>query len=306
MSTMDTPTGDSGKAGTYRCYVRKRFGAESMEIIQFANAVIEDMQRQGFSLTLRQLYYKFVSKNRLPNTDESYHRLGSIISDARLAGLVSWTAIEDRVRNLRGLNTVDAPIDAVKRAREHYHRDLWSTQDWRPEVWIEKNALIGVIAGICNTLRVDFFATVGYNSQSEQWNAGQRLANYVAKGQRPIIFHLGDHDPSGLDMTRDNQERLSMFAGTQILVQRLALNMNHIEQYHLPPNPAKVSDSRAADYIRRYGRGSWELDAMDPSMIAAVIEDAVLRIRDHDKWSAALAEEASDKDTLDEVIHELG
>lgn len=292
--------------GHFRAYVPKEFGEDAMRMILAANKIIEEYERNGYSLTLRQLYYQFVARGLLANADANYKRLGTLVSDGRLAGLISWTAIEDRTRNLRGINTLESPAEAVRRARESYALDLWHNQDWRPEVWIEKEALVGVIGGICAKLRVDFFACRGYNSQSEQWRAGQRFARYIQKGQRPIVFHLGDHDPSGIDMTRDNQDRLSLFAGQPVSVSRLALNMPQIEQYGPPPNPAKLSDSRARDYIEKFGDSSWELDALSPDVIANLIENAVMRVRDPKKWEEALDEEDADKETLQTVIEEMG
>lgn len=291
--------------GHFRCYVPKRFGGDNMLMIARANDIISEYDEKGFSLTVRQLYYQFVARGHLGNTLRNYQNLSVLISDARLAGLVDWLAIEDRTRNLRGISTTTGPAAAVKSARADYARDLWENQPWRPEVWIEKEALIDVVGGICNTLRVDFFACRGYNSQSEQWRAGQRFAGYTRKGQRPIVFHLGDHDPSGIDMTRDNQERLSLFAGSPVLVQRLALNMPQIEHYNPPPNPTKLTDSRAAGYIEQFGDSSWELDALDPVTISNLIADAVAKVRDEGLWSTALAQEASEKDDLDEIIKGL-
>ena len=143
-------------------------------------------------------------------------------------------------------------------------------------------------------------------SQSEQWRAGRRLARYVAKGQRPIVFHLGDHDPSGIDMTRDNGERLSMFAGVPMQVVRLALNRDQVDRYHAPPNPAKVTDSRYAAYQREHGEESWELDALDPEVIQELISSAVGRLREPAAWDAALLQEAEDSRALEELAEELG
>lgn len=291
--------------GHYRCYAPKKFGAEALAMIGQANVIIDRYREQGFTLTLRQLHYQFVSRDLYANTVKNYSRLGDVVSDGRLAGLIDWLAIEDRGRNLRGVNTHQGPADAVKAARAGYAIDLWRDQEWRPEVWIEKEALVGVIGGICNQLRVDFFACKGYNSQSEQWRAGRRFADYVNRGQRPIVFHLGDHDPSGIDMTRDNRDRLSLFAGVPVTVVRIALNMPQIEQYGPPPNPAKMTDSRAKDYVDRFGDDSWELDALDPSVIRDLIADSVRQVRDPTRWDAALAREAGDLDTLDLIIEGL-
>ncbi len=282
----------------------KKFGAEAIAKIGVANSIIE--QFKGYSITIRQLYYQFVAHHGLPNVPSEYNKLATLISDARLAGLVSWDAIEDRTRNLRGQTYYKEPADVIKAAKSSYMIDKWADQDWRPEVWVEKDAQLGNISRICEKLGVDYFACRGYNSQSEQWRAGQRFASYVQKGQRPIVFHLGDHDPSGIDMTRDNQERLSLFAGVPIIVARLALNMNQVEQYAPPPNPAKLTDSRATDYIAKFGDESWELDALSPKVIADLIETNVLRVRDEKKWDAALAREAEHLDKLDRMIEEMG
>lgn len=290
--------------GTFLRYIDKKLGDPSLVIIGQANQIIEEYAAQHLDLTLRQLYYQFVARGLLENKQSEYNRLGTIISDGRLCGLIPWDKLVDRTRNLMGLETHKSPAEILKDAASSYRRDLWQEQHWRPEVWVEKEALTGVVNGICNQLRVDFFACRGYNSQSEQWRAGQRLARYVRDGQRPIIFHLGDHDPSGIDMTRDNRERLEMFAGTPIIVQRLGLNMSQVEELQPPPNPAKFNDPRAAAYIERYGNESWELDALDPKYIRDLISNAVKEIRDEEVWGRSLAREVADKDRLQTLADE--
>lgn len=291
--------------GHYRAYIARNFGPDALERIGTLNKIIEEYGRKGFALTLRQLYYQHVAKGLIKNDDREYARLGNLVNDGRLAGLISWTAIEDRDRNLMGLETWDGPAALLKEARSKYRRDLWIDQPMRPEVWVEKKAMQDVVGQICGRLRVDFFACKGYVSQSEQWRAGQRFARYIRNGQQPIVFHLGDHDPSGIDMTRDNRDRLSMFAGTPIQVVRLALNMNQVDQYKPPPNPAKVKDSRFEDYQRKFGDESWELDALNPEVIQDLIETAVMRIRDKRRWDDALAQEVSEKQMLSDMIEEV-
>ncbi len=290
---------------TLLAYERKKLSDDRLRTIGIANEIIEEYEKAGLSLTLRQLYYQFVARGLIENSDRSYDRLGSAINDGRMGGLISWTAIEDRTRNLMGINTFRSPAELLRSARSRYAKDLWRDQEWRPEVWVEKDALVGVIGGICQELRVDYFACRGYNSQSEQWRAGQRLARYVQKGQRPIIFHLGDHDPSGIDMTRDNTERLGLFAGTPVMVVRLALNMDQVRHYNPPPNPAKLSDSRARDYVSKFGDESWELDALDPRVIQRLIRENVERIRNESIWQEALADEAADLDEIDIMIERM-
>ncbi len=290
---------------TYLRYVDKKFSAENSELLRLCNIVIADYEQQGLKMTLRQLYYQLVSKNVFANDDRNYDRLGDVISNGRLAGLISWDAIEDRTRYVRGRSFFETPEQCFKQAREGYMIDRWAGQPFRPVVGIEKDALVGVIEGICHELCIDYTSFRGYSSQSEIWRLGQRFADDYRRGQQPIVFHLGDHDPSGLDMTRDLEKRLSMFAGTQVQVVRLALNMPQIEKYQPPANPAKMKDVRAPAYVEKYGNSSWELDALRPNVLSELIRSNVMRLRDGQLWEERLAEEAEDKDRMDQAMEKM-
>jgi hypothetical protein len=282
-------------------FVGKRFSAGSLEVIEQANEILNEYAEQRLVLTLRQLYYQFVARGLLPNKQTEYKRLGSIISDARIAGLVDWSMMEDRTRSLREQSKWDSPSDIVSACARQFRLDIWADQQYRPEIWIEKDALVGVIEGPCNELRVPYFACRGYSSQSAQYEAGVRFRKYKMKGQIPIVFHFGDHDPSGIDMTRDNEDRLKMFSRVGVRVERLALTMEQIERYDPPPNPAKESDSRAADYIAEYGDKSWELDALEPTVIGDLIRESVGRLIDPRKWAAREDAEDDGRDKLEQI-----
>jgi hypothetical protein len=282
------------------CYVPRRFSADARTAIQQANDIIAEYQRQGYSLTLRQLYYQFVSRDLIPNNMKSYKRLGSIVNDGRLAGLIDWSAIEDRTRNLHELASWGSPKSIVAACASQFRIDKWSNQPCRVEVWIEKEALAGVFQRVCDELQVALFACRGYTSQSEMWVAGQRLKKIIDDGREARIIHFGDHDPSGIDMTRDIVDRLEMFSGG-VELKRLALNMDQVDEYGPPANPAKISDSRAAEYIRVYGDESWELDALEPNVLAGLVRDFVAGVRDETLWEEALAEEEEHKRLLREV-----
>ena len=279
-------------------YQEKQFRAASLATIQEANTIIDEYHRQGYDLTLRQLYYQFVSRDLLPNTQKSYKRLGGILNDARLAGLVDWDAIVDRTRNRRLLTRWENPAQIIDACVNSYHVDRWDGQPFRPEVWIEKDALVGVIQGVCNELDVPYFACRGYVSQSEQWRAGQRFRRDMRNGHDVVLFHLGVHDPSGIDMTRDNGDRLEMFSEAGIRVERLALNADQVAQYNPPPNPTKLTDSRAAGYLEEHGDESWELDALEPSVISDLIRQAVEGLIDWDIWDETKAREDEGRELL--------
>lgn len=304
------------------CYKDRQFTPASARMIRQANEIIGQYQAQGFQLTLRQLYYQFVSRDLLPNRQNEYNRLGSVINDARLAGQIDWEAIIDRTRNLQSLAHWDNPQQILSAVAQQFRTERWETQPRRVEVWIEKDALVGVIEGVCNRWDIPFFSCRGYTSASELWAAAQRLGAYIQAGQAVTILHLGDHDPSGKDMTRDIFDRLDLFLTTDLgdvlgygvddmgdpwddiadgfsvnydnrppfEVDRIALNWDQIQQYQPPPNPAKLTDSRAQAYIAEFGRESWELDALEPAVLSGLIEDQVDQIIDPQKWEQATDE----------------
>ena len=291
-----------------QAFIEKRFQAKTVAVIDQANAIITEYQAQGFVLTLRQLYYQFVARDLIANTQQSYDRIGSILNDARLAGLVDWEAIEDRTRSLAVNLRLNNPRHGLELLRDQWYGiDMWANQPQRVEVWIEKEALAGVIAGVCGELDVPYFACRGYVSQSEQWRAYRRHAYAQnANDQETVILHLGDHDPSGIDMTRDNQDRLDLFHGyRESYVKRIALTMDQINEYEPPPNFAKQTDSRFAAYAAEFGTDSYELDALEPAMLVELIRDWVGRFRDDDLMAVKEVQRDADLATLTEFIDGL-
>lgn len=289
-------------------YVVKNFQEKARQTIATANEIIHEYAEQGFDLTLRQLYYQFVARDIIPNTERSYKNLGKTINDGRLAGLIDWESITDRTRSLVAWQHETDPTTAIEELRDAYTIDMWTNQPRRVEVWIEKEALVGVIEDICFTNDVAYFACRGYVSQSEQWRAGRRFKRRSRSNQSTVVLHLGDHDPSGMDMTRDNADRLKMFSefGHAIEVKRIALNMDQIEQYDPPPNPTKFTDSRAKQYFMDYGDSSWELDALEPRVLTALINTEISKIRDSDLWAEREAQLDQDRAAFDDIIDNLG
>lgn len=274
-------------------------GASMRDVLR-AESICDEYRAAGYTLTLRQLYYQFVARGLIANNDKSYNRLGSLIDRGRKAGYLDWSMIEDRTRNLQALPHWDTPGDVIAAAKRSYGNDTWSDQPTRVEVWVEKEALAGIVERAASAWDCAWFSCRGYVSQSEMWNAAQRLGGYIAEGQRVVVLHLGDHDPSGIDMSRDIRDRLERFiigdAGSRlgwgstfvdaydedrescliemgqhfdavreglgfgtdpdyytdtisemIEVRRIALTIEQVRQFNPPPNPAKMSDSRAGD-----------------------------------------------------------
>jgi len=286
----------------YICYEEKNFHRKSMALIQTADEICKEYMEQGYTLTLRQLYYQFVARGIIENSMKSYHNLGNVINDARLAGLIDWDAIEDRTRNLEKQPTWESPKDILKACAQQFKFDYWDNQQTRIEVWVEKEALVGVIERVAFRYRCAYFACRGYSSQSESWRAGERFKEYNARGQAVVVLHLGDHDPSGIDMTRDNRDRLNMFSDYgDVTVKRLALNMDQVRKYNPPPNPAKLTDTRAGEYIANFGHSSWELDALDPKVIDDLISSNIEMYIDYKYWNEVKEKEQKARDKIERM-----
>jgi len=309
-------------------YISKNFGASSLDIIAKANRICAAFQRQGINLTLRGLYYRLVARDLFPddrrwyrdprtgkwvrdldglnpnstkNADPNYKWLGDIINDARLAGLVDWTYLVDETRALRSLAHWEDPFAIMDAVASQYRIDRWAKQPVHVEVWVEKDAMVGVLTGVCNTNDVPFFSCRGYTSQTAMHDAAQRLISIERSNKQDlVIIHLGDHDPSGVDMSRDIEDRLNLF-GCFPTVRRIALNMDQIEQYDPPPNPAKITDSRSGGYIDRYGDESWELDALDPAVLIQLIQAEIEDWRDDSQWALDTARQDRERTQLELV-----
>jgi len=301
--TMESECGYCGEpvGPANKVYVAKKFNKDHQHIISRANVFIEEYRKQGYKLSLRQLYYRFIAKAWLPNTEQSYKRLGSIITDARLAGEIPFDRIEDRGRKCKLPYNNDEPASVLDGIEYAYSEDRWATQDTYVEVWVEKDALSNVIERPCNTWDVPYMACKGYMSASAQWDAGNRFKAAEAEGKRTVLIHLGDHDPSGIDMTRDNQVRVSMFSECEVEIRRIAMNMDQIEKYSPPPNPTKVTDSRAKAYMREFGDTSWELDALTPSVISDLISSEIKSFIDFEAWNAAGEIERENREMLAKI-----
>lgn len=267
-------------------YIKKRFGQEALSLIETINGILDDYRSQGYDLSLRQLYYQLVSKNIVPNEEKSYKNVGGLVSDARLAGLVDWDMIKDRGREMVCNPHWQGTSHFLESVAPQFQVDLWEGQCNYVEVMVEKQALEGVLEPVCRRLDIPFTANKGYSSSSAMYEAGRRMYEKLRDEKQIYIIYLGDHDPSGIDMSRDVLDRLRMFSEcdegdtVKVEVNRVALNMAQVEEMNPPENPAKITDSRAAAYIRRFGTSSWELDAIEPRQLASLVTDTITSLLD--------------------------
>lgn len=286
-------------------FIPKKFTKAHEWVIRQANKIITEYMEQGYTLTLRQIHYQFVARDLYENTQQNYKRLGNILDAARKAGLVDWDAIEDRTRILRRIPVWDGPEKALERVRTSFKLDPWDEQPKlrRVEVWVEKDAAVGIVQPTCDNLRIPYFSCRGYSSSSGLYEAGKRLEAYRAAGYETIVLYLGDHDPSGVQMTEVSQERVDMYARHQIDFRRIALTIPQIEEFTPPPNFVKETDSRTKWYVERFEtEDCWELDALSPKTVDQIIRAEVEPLIDKEAWDKTLADEEEHRLVLSEII----
>ena len=260
-------------------------------MLERINTILEEYRNDGYVLTLRQLYYQLVSKDIIPNNDREYAKLSNILKKGRMAGIVDWSAIEDRVRVPKLPYWVRDVQHAIQDTIEQYRVDRMQGQQRNIEIWVEKDALSNVLFRVTSKYHIRLMVNRGYSSISAMYDAHRRLRS------GDVILYFGDHDPSGKDMVRDIRERMEEF-GREVDVRPVALTMEQIRRFNPPPNPAKITDPRAKWYIREYGRTSWELDALPPRELIRLVEEAVEELIDLDLYNRCLDREQRDIEEL--------
>ena len=266
--------------------------------------VIQEYSAAGYRLTLRQLYYQLVQRQLIPNTSNAYKKLSVVVDKGRKGGYIDWSAIVDRGRVTSKASDWDGPDAIIRDAISQYRVDRWEGQSYHVELWCEKDALTEILERVANRFHVRYLANRGYSSSTAMYDAAKRLERAHRDGRRLVVLYLGDHDPSGIDMTRDIEERLEMMTadGVEVDVERLALNVDQVMAHNIPSDPAKVSDSRYKNYTRLYGTRSWELDALEPAFLDTLVSQSIESFTNMRLYNEKLAIEELHKDALTKAV----
>lgn len=281
-------------------YLDTTFRKQTQERLDIIEAITQEYMAKGYTLTVRQIYYQLVARGHIANSQNSYKKIVDTVRNGRLAGALDWDAVEDRGRYLRSNPHWDSPRDMIYTAAQQYTIDKRSTQPVYCEAWIEKDSLISILEPVASRYDVPCFSCRGYPSITGVKDAAAR---YIREGRQRdacYLFYAGDFDASGLDITRDIQDRLRMF-GANVTVERIALTREQIEQYNPPPAPVKTSDKRAAGFIRQYGGSCWELDALEPQVLEKLYQDRISALTDLRLFEMEQRREAEERDALNKI-----
>lgn len=285
------------------------------------NDIIVEYQNEGYILTLRQLYYQLVSREIIPNKQAEYSKLSTLLKEGRMGGIVDWDAIEDRLRKPSKPSSWDTPQDAMNSLIYQYKLPRMEGQQNYIEVWVEKDALSGVLKRVTEKYHIPILVNRGYSSASAMFDAYNRFKNGIneillnedygdSDGANVIILYLGDFDPSGMDMIRDIEDRIREFASRDyeyfpLEVLPIALTKEQIKKYNPPPNPAKRTDPRANKFIEEHGTTSWEVDALPPNILNSLLDRAIQINIDLDRFNKIVSRENNDKKKLEALIDHL-
>jgi len=244
-------------------YRRKNMHRKTIELIEAAYNVLAEYH----PMTVRQVYYQLVSRHVIENKPSEYQKVSRILTDSRKNQFIPWQWIEDRVRQPRTVSMWQDLPDFMGTVKHAYRKDIWNDQPVYLEVWLEKDALSGVFADITERYGITLVVGRGYNS----WSAYKEAASRFAIDKPAFILYFGDFDPSGEDIVRALRESLDFFETSPEII-KVALTLEDVKEYNLPPDFAKKTDTRSKAFIKKNGDMAVELDSLPMQVLEAKIE----------------------------------
>ena len=276
----------------YKASRVKRRRATKLDMAERAEALIEIVRRSR-PCTVRQVFYQAVVGGVVEKSEAGYDKVQRQLVELRRTGRVSYSSLADNTRWQRKPITYDSMAEAVDRTAAGYRRAVWSDVDTYLEVWLEKDALAGVLMPVTSRYDVPLMVSRGYASLTYLHEAASHMRELE---KRVVVLHFGDHDPSGRDAADKIEATLREFAPeVEIEFARAAVTPEQIEEWRLPTRPTKRSDSRSKTWT---GGDSVELDAIEANTLRALCEDLIEQIIP-DGWLDGLrAAEESERDLL--------
>jgi len=338
----------------------KYWEGDKAEMVRQMVEITNDYKSQGYRLTLRQLYYQMVSRNYIPNDQNCYGKLSSVLDDCRYSGVIDWDIIEDRGRVPFTPYYENSVADALEKTVRWYALDKKIGQPVYTELWTEKDAISSILKQSVEDYTITVGINKGFASSTAMYEAYTRFMKEIKNRRKVVVLYFGDHDPSGLDMIRDIQARLEGFMAkgrhqsffvndldtddlenilydnreladridkcisakrvdetlkrtlfAQISVKKwfevkhIGLTMEQIEEFDLPPNPAKFSDPRAKKYVQEHGDVSWEVDALSPTAILDIVRTSLDEVIDYDALEKIKQRESDEIEYIRSLIKNM-
>ncbi|MHB8522190.1 MAG: hypothetical protein ACYDH9_15725 [Limisphaerales bacterium] len=293
--TTSTPPGQTALYETNPVKRTRRTSGQMQDVLREIQTILNGEDGQ---ITIRHLFYRLVGLRVIEKTEQAYKGLCSHLSKWRRSEAIPWSAFSDSTRWHIQNNTFDGVQDALKNTVENYRRNLWDTQPFYLEVWVEKDAIAGIVSDTANTFGVPVFVARGFASLSSLYSAANTFRQATDAGKTAVIYHLGDYDPSGFAAGDSMLRAFRDDFKVDLQFIRAAVTKEQIEEMNLPTRPVKTSDSRAAKW---QGGECVELDTMPPGEIRALVESCILQHIDRHQWQMLQATEAMERETLQKI-----
>lgn len=242
--------------------------------------------------TVRQTYYQATVRGIVEKTEAGYDKVQRALVDLRRSGKIPYRSITDNTRWQIKPTTFDSVEDALEETARLYRRAVWNDVDAYCEFWLEKDALAGVIHPITNKYDVALMVARGFSSISFLHSAAEDID---ALDKPAYIYHLGDHDPSGVCAAEKIEEALREYApSAEIHFERLAVLPEQVAEWNLPSRPTKKTDSRAKSFKGE----SVELDAIHPDNLRELVEARILHHLPADQLRVLEVAEESEREQI--------
>ena len=289
---MEEMVADMARGELYRASLTKRSRRTRIEI-ETIKAAIQRLLANEHPMTVRQVFYRLVTLDVIDKTEAEYKStVCRLLTDMRRNGELPYQWIADNTRWMRKPTSYSNLEQAVQETAEFYRRRLWDDQGVYVEVWLEKDALAGVLYPITAQYDVPLMVTRGYPSLTFLHSAAQGI---LAEDKPAFLYYLGDHDPSGVHIPQKVESDLrEMAAGAEIHFERIAVNVDQIEALNLPTRPTKKTDSRS----KAFKGASVEVDAITSADLRALVEEAITQHIDKEALHTTTVAEQSERELL--------
>lgn len=270
--------------------------AEMQERCDALLSIVSEMQ----PMTVRQVYYQATVRGVVEKTEDGYDKVQRALVMMRRDGRIPYDWLADNTRWQRKPRSFDGPADALRNTAQFYRKDLWASADSYVEVWLEKDALAGVVMPVTSMFDVPLMVARGYASLSFLHSA----ATYINTLEVPtFIYHFGDYDPSGVNAGEKIEETLRELApDADLTFSRVAVTLSQISKFNLPTRPTKTTDTRA----KNFGKVSVELDAIEPGVLRGMVQHVIEQHLPRERFQVLKTAEASEKQLISSWANRLG
>jgi hypothetical protein len=276
----------------------KRARATKAEVEARREALL-DIIEAGRPMTVRQVFYQATVRGLVEKAESGYGKIQTDLTRMRRAGELPYNWLADNTRWQRKPRTFSGVEEALKATAAFYRKNLWADADCYVEIWLEKDALSGVIYPVTSMYDVPLMVARGYASLSFLHTA----AEYIDSLDVPAyIYHLGDFDPSGVNAGEKIEETLRELApDADIYFERIAVTPAQINAWDLPTRPTKTSDTRS----KGFGNISVELDAIEPNTLRNLVQETIEQHLPQKQFKMLKAAERSERDIISRLVGKM-